>query len=140
MKLDTLPVEYLFTLSGAAASRVPIDGGPNGARLIVNVPEGAFEGPRLRGAVQGPSGDWELRRPDGGARIDVRTLLITDDGAAILMTYKGLVVRNADGPWIRTTPLFETGDPRYAWLNNVQAVGLGSVKDGVISYDVYALL
>jgi len=139
MKLEALPVEYLFTLSGAAASRTPIESGPQGTRVLVNVPEGEFAGARLRGTVRGPSGDWETVRADGSAKIDVRTILITDDGAAILMTYNGLVVRAEGGPWIRTAPLFETGDARYTWLNNVQAVGVGTVQDGRISYDVYAV-
>ena len=37
-------------------------------------------------------------------------------------------------------PLFETGDERYAWLNSVQAIGLGSAEAGGVDYEVYAVL
>ena len=40
---------------------------------------------------------------------------------------------------LRTAPLFEAGDERYAWLNTVQAVGIGTSKSGSVSYQVYAL-
>jgi Protein of unknown function (DUF3237) len=36
-------------------------------------------------------------------------------------------------------PLFETGDPRYAWLNGVQAIGVGGRERATVSYDIYAL-
>jgi hypothetical protein len=36
-----------------------------------------------------------------------------------------------------SAPLFETGDPRYAWLNTVQAIGKGIVRDNVIHYEIY---
>ena len=33
-----------------------------------------------------------------------------------------------------------TGDGRYAWLNTVQAVGLGKSEGGKATYEVYRLL
>jgi hypothetical protein len=36
--------------------------------------------------------------------------------------------------------MFETGDDRYAWLNDVLSIGLGSVGDGEVTYDVYQVL
>ena len=77
-------------------------------------------------------------RADGSGRLDVRLLLETDDGALILMQYNGIFTDGATR--IRSAPLFETGDERYAWLNSVQAIGLGSVGDGDVSYDVYQVL
>ncbi len=70
-------------------------------------------------------------------QLDVRILLETDDGAVILMQYKGIGVDGGEN--IRTAPLFETGDERYAWLNSVQAVAHGSVGDGTVTYNVFAL-
>ena len=55
------------------------------------------------------------------------------------MTYLGIGVPGEDGLSLRTAPMFETGDERYAWLNNVQAVATGSSAAGVVTYDVYAL-
>lgn len=83
-------------------------------------------------------------RPDGSGKLDVRAQLRTDDGALILMTYFGIALPQQDGTFsIRTAPLFETGDPRYAWLNHVQAVGIGGTGGAggleFVTYEVYAV-
>ena len=48
-----LPVEHLFTITAdVEMSRESIiTGGPQGGRMIANVPGGSFEGPKLRGTV-----------------------------------------------------------------------------------------
>jgi hypothetical protein len=70
----------------------------------------------------------------------VRTVLKTGDGAPIAMTYVGLrhgpadvLARLAKGEaadpasyYFRTTPLFQTASPKYAWINNVITVGAGT--------------
>ena len=35
------------------------------------------------------------------------------------------------------SPLFETGDPRYAWLNTIQAVGKGEFVGSNLHYEWY---
>jgi hypothetical protein len=136
-----LPVDVLFRLEAELGSRAAIENGPQGTRVIRNVTGGHFEGPRLRGAIEGPGGDWITVRADGSSKLDVRLTLRTDDGAVILMTYSGIGFRSEAGDvWLRTAPLFETGDARYAWLNRVQAVGIGQVPSAsLVTYDVYAL-
>jgi hypothetical protein len=138
MPETSLPVEHLFTITADVAVSGLVPSGPSGTRVIVDVPRGSFEGPKLKGTVKSPGGDWVTARPDGSLGIDVRLLLETDDGATILMTYRG--VSPDGGPTIRTAPLFETGDERYAWLNNVLGVAIGSSAAGQVSYDVYQLL
>ncbi len=69
--------------------------------------------------------------------MDVRATLQTDDGANIYMRYEGVHVNTAtsgakfskgelidygDSYWISSIA-FETGDSRYAWPNNIIAVG-----------------
>ena len=139
MAADTVPVEYLFTVKAGTSVSGLIPHGPYGLRAIVNVSGGAFEGPRMKGTVKGPAGDWLTLRADGTGLLDVRLLLETDDGAVILMTYKGQFTDG--GKSLRTAPLFETGDERYAWLNSVQGVGIGTVNDDQteVTYEVYAL-
>ena len=128
---------------------------PLGVRRIVPVAGGTFEGERLRGTVLAQAGgDWLLMRADGVYQLDVRVTLQTDDGALILMTYRG--VRHAtadvsarlargervspDDYYLRTVPSFETSVPQYRWLNDVVAVGVGErLPDGVI-YDVFEIL
>ena len=96
-----------------------------GTRAIINVTGGRVEGARVRGSLVPPSGEWAYIRADGSVKADVRALIRTDDGATILMTYNGIGQLTDSGSTIRSAPLFEVGDPRYAWLNRIQAIGIG---------------
>ena len=141
--LTSLPVEYLGTFSANTKGVAPVAvAGPSGTRLTVTVTGGTFVGPKIKGAlVDGAAGgDWPLVRADGTLVLDVRANVRTDDGADIYITYCGIGVPGADGSYsIRTAPLFQTGDERYAWLNNVQAVGIGRTTDAGVEYDIYAV-
>ncbi len=145
MAETTLPVEFLFSLRASLGKAHRMGSGPHGPRAVVDVTGGTFEGPRLRGTLASPGGDWVWSHADGGGgTLDVRLVLLTDDGAAILMTYQGISSIGADGQSrIRTAPLFQTGDERYSWLNRVQAVGIGrretSEAGAGVAYEVYAL-
>ena len=135
-----LAVEPLFTINIATAAPVTIPDGPQGGRMFIGVSGGSFEGERLRGSVlAGSGGDYLTLRPSGSMKIDVRLVLTTDDGASVLMTYEGVGATDADGFGLRTAPLFETGDARYAWLNDVQAVAVGELTAEGVVYHVYAL-
>ena len=46
----------------------------------------------------------------------------------------------AGGFFLKTAPVFECGDERYAWLNLVQAVSYGRASDDVLTYEVFELL
>ena len=132
----TIPVEFLFRLEAELGSREVISEGPQGTRVIANVTGGRFEGPRLKGTVEVPAGDWLTLRSDGSYKLDVRATLRTDDGALILLTYFGIGIPTEDGSMIRGAPLFETGDPRYAWLNRVQCVSIGGRRGtSLVVYD-----
>lgn len=112
---------------------------PYGQRKIVKVTGGSLVGPRLRAEVLPGGGDWALVRGDGVLMLDVRLTLRTHDGALIHVTYTGLrhmpqpvAERMARGEvvgpeemYFRVAPVFETGDPRYDWLNRIICVGVG---------------
>jgi hypothetical protein len=141
MPESALPVEFLFKITATTANRTQIPNGPQGSRSIVAVTGGTFEGPKLKGTVvESPGGDWLTVRGDGSFRLDVRVILRTDDGAHILMTYSGIGTAGEGGARLRTAPQFETGDERYAWLNRIQAVGIGAPAQGSVAYDIYGLL
>ena len=90
--------------------------------------------------------------------IDARVVLQTDDGAILHMSYGGRIVippevlpeardperRHLIDParyYFRTTPTFETGAPRYAWLNDIVAIGSGRLLQGRgVAYEVCQLL
>jgi len=108
---------------------------------------GHFEGPRLRGKVLPGAGDWTLLRADGVLELDLRLTLETDDGALIHMTSFGLrhgppevIAAIARGEsvdpstyYFRTTPRFDAGHPKYAFLNRLLAVSSGDRRaDGPI--------
>ena len=96
-------------------------------------------------------------RGDGSGALDVRLNLKTHDGALLLMTYYGRMVAaekdfeyaldfsKPDDPegahryYFRINPLFETGDPRYTWLNHIVTIGKGRTGDGGVIYDVFAI-
>lgn len=42
--------------------------------------------------------------------------------------------------YFRTNPLFETGDTRYGWLNNIVCVGIGYLVEGGVGYKVCRVL
>jgi hypothetical protein len=120
--------------------RGPTDLGitPGADRRIGVITGGAFRGKRLQGVVLDGGSDWQTVRSDGAWTLDVRVVLKTDDGALIGMTYRGIragppqvLARLAAGGvdpstyYFRSTPMFETSDARYDWLNRIVAVGIG---------------
>jgi hypothetical protein len=137
---DSIPAEFLYRLHLDVGAPTFVSGAPGGTRIIAEVTGGTFDGPRLKGTVgPAPAGDWVTVRADGTMALDVRLILTTDDGATIFVSYTGLM-RNVDGVMqARGAPLFETGDERYAWLNGVLGVGIGTAGAGGVDYDVYAL-
>ena len=141
MAKTKLDVEFLFTLTVELGdtSHALIRNGPAGTRYIAPVRGGTFEGPKVTGTIVAPGGDWVRSRADGTAKLDVRLQLVTDDGEHILMCYEGVGVPTEDGLSVRTAPTFETGAEKYAWLNNVQAVGIGLSAGGTVTYEIYAL-
>lgn len=138
----TLPVEFIGTLTADLGGATPVVAGPSGTVITATVTAATFVGPKIRATA--PAGvaaaDWPLLRADGTLVLDVRANMRTDDGADIFVTYNGIgIPKEGGGHDIRTAPLFQTGDERYAWLNNVQGVGIGQTTDAGVEYQIYAL-
>jgi hypothetical protein len=106
-----------------------------GTRQIFEVTGGTFEGPGLSGKILTCGGDWLLTDDAGIGRLDVRATFLTDDGAHIYMQYYG--TEYGDHFFV-TQPRFETGDERYAWLNQTVAVAEGRIRPSAVEYQVYA--
>ena len=129
----------LMSLRLSTAPTQNVGAEPHGTRVTFPITGGSFEGDRLRGKVLPGGGDWTLLRADGVLELDLRITLETDDGALIHMTSFGLRHGPADvmaalargegvDPstyYFRTTPRFETGNPKYAFLNRLLAVSSG---------------
>lgn len=143
--------DYLMTIEA------PLDPPQKvGTRLVVNVPAGGtVHGPKVNGTIIAPSGDWLYPMPDGSSRLDVRLTIQTDDNELIFMEYSGVMtlskdaseklakqerLEHSDGYYI-VAPRFSTASSKYAWLNQIQAVGkMVSLQRGHgIKYDVFEM-
>jgi hypothetical protein len=109
---------------------------PSGLRVVGELAGGRFEGDRLQASIVGSAGaDWLLVGSDNVGKVDVRVTLRTDDHALIGVTYLGRL--HVDTLTVFTSPLFETADERYAWLNRIQAVAKGNVNGTAVVYDIH---
>lgn len=136
-----IELEPLGTLTVTIARQTTLRETPQGGRLVGEAGECVWESDRVRARQRGTSAsDWVRFHTDDSVSVDARILLETDDGAVIAMTYRGKADRPpAEGGIILTAPTFETADPRYAWLNHVQAVGKGRRDGSTLVYELYAL-
>ena len=128
---------------------------PLGMRRIVPVTGGSFKGERVSGIVMpNAAADWILVRADGSIQLDVRLTLKTDDGELIYMNYRGIrnsspevSERLANGElvdpseyYFRTAPVFETGADKYAWMNNIISVAVGTRVPTEVRYKIFEIL
>ena len=127
---------------------------PQGRRRIIEITGGTFEGERLRGEVLHGGADWQVIRHDGVAYLDTRYTLRTHDGALIYVRNVGyrhgpaeVIQRLARGEavdpalyYMRTTPWYETGDARYAWLNRIVCVATGARRAAAVELEVFEVL
>ncbi|HWD51526.1 MAG TPA: DUF3237 domain-containing protein [Acidimicrobiales bacterium] len=136
MPLELIP---LCTIDVTLAEPIVVGEGPAGVRLIYEVLDLTVEGDRLRGTLLGRAGaDWVTVSGPVGS-IDVRCTIQTHDGAIVLAQYLGRTDLSG-GPGnspIYVAPRFETADPRYRWLNAVQAVGKGVLDGSRLRYEWY---
>jgi hypothetical protein len=153
--MTELQSRHLFTITMKLPPPLELGDTPAGNRRMFTVSGGNFAGDRLRGEVlpEGSS-DLLLRRSDGSSQQDVRLLLRTDDGALIVMTYRGVrhAPREVDARisrgeqvspsdyYLRTAPFFETSSAKYAWLNKVVSVGVGERRTDGVTYELFEIL
>ncbi|MCP2671108.1 DUF3237 domain-containing protein [Maricaulaceae bacterium EIL42A08] len=153
--VPSLPYQHLITLrlDVDSANCAQIGKTPEGQRTIAPVVGGTFEGERLSGQVLPGGADWVRVRADGTIMIDVRLTLRTDDDALVYLSYQGRFIGTAgamaqlaQGKTLKagsyslvTVARFECGDERYAWLNDVIAVGTGKQSGFSPVYTIYEI-
>ena len=154
--MNELMSRHLFSIDIALHPIQELGATPAGERRVVPVSGGQFSGERLRGDISPHAGsDLLLIRGDSSAQQDVRMILRTDDGALILMTYRGVrhgspevLSRLRAGEavasseyYLRTAPFFETSSQTYAWLNTIVSIGVGERRlDNTVHYEVFEIL
>lgn len=148
-----LTQEFLYRSVVTLAPVQAIGPVPEGERRIIPITGGRFEGPRLKGEVLAGGADWQVVRHDGSAQLDARYTLRAGDGALIYVHNVGVrhgppevLARLAQGEavdprlyYFRTSPQFECGDARYAWLNHLVAVATAVRRPDSVVIDVYAI-
>lgn len=120
-------------------------------------PGGTLRG-RINAQVIDPTGDWVRVMPNGSMRIDVRLTARLDDGELLYVSYGGVLKKPDAASWSRflagerisapqwyyvITPQFETASRKYAWLNDVQAVGrftsIQTGKEAHVAFELFEL-
>ena len=146
-----LQLQPLFKAEIRLAAAQELGETPAGRRRIIPISGGRFEGERIAGRVLPGGADWQVIRPDGVADLDARYTLETADGALIYVRNKGyrhgpaaVLDRLRAGEevdpalyYMRTTPWFETGDSRYAWLNRIVCVATGARRAAAVELEVF---
>ena len=149
-----MKLQALFKADIELAPAQELGAGPLGRRRIIAITGGRFIGERLSGRVLPGGADWQVIRADGVAVLDARYTLETADGALVYVRNHGyrhgpeeVLKRLAAGEnidparyYMRTTPLFETGDARYAWLNRIVCVASGARRPAAVELEVFEVL
>ena len=146
-----MQLQTLFRAEISLAPALELGDTPQGRRRIIGITGGRFSGERLSGRVLPGGADWQVIRADGVADLDARYTLETEDGALIYVRNRGyrhgpadILKKLSSGAqvdpslyYMRTTPRFETGDARYAWLNRIVCVATGARRRAAVELEVF---
>jgi Protein of unknown function (DUF3237) len=130
-----------------------IGASPAGFRRVVPIVGGTFEGPHMRGTIEGGA-DWQYLRTDGAMVVSARYLLTTDDAVLIQIDNNGIrhgppdvIQRLANGEsvdpgryYFRTRPEFAAPNGRYDWLNTHVFVATAARQAASVQLEVYRIL
>jgi len=135
---------------------IPIEKGrgPGGAWRIVPIIGGTVEGERLSGRIVNFGADWQNIYDEGYGELDTRYLIETHDGVMIDIRNFGfrhgppeVLARLGAGEtvdpalyYMRTNPRFQTGDPRYSWLNRTMFIGTGERMANAVRINIFEVL
>lgn len=151
-----LKSEFLFDLEIDLTPPQVVGPVLKGVRIISPFKDGFVKSDKLNGKLLEGAGDWGLFIDSMTFKVDSRATIQTDDGAFIYMTSSGYSYASAkisamigagkggelspSDYYFRTSVAFETGSPKYAWLNRIIAVGAGRFPAaGKVAYRIYAI-
>ncbi|MGH8186465.1 MAG: DUF3237 domain-containing protein [Steroidobacteraceae bacterium] len=141
---------YRLDVTGPASSD---DGSAsNPRRVFWQMTRATLQGPNINATTLMPGIDWFTPYPGGYGRPHVRLAFRTDDGALVLLEYRGIVHATAaftraverdtatqwDDQYMRMAMTFDTSAERYAWLMESLFIARGRLAGAkAIEYDVY---
>ncbi|WP_172294928.1 DUF3237 domain-containing protein [Pseudoruegeria sp. HB172150] len=146
-------LEHACTITAELGPIREMGAGRFGQRRIIPIIGGTVSGPLLNGTILNLGADWQTIQADGAAHLDTRYAFETDDGALIEIINMGTrhgppevlerVARGEDVDpatyYMRTTARLETGDARYAWVNNTMFVGTGKRLASGVEVHLFAV-
>lgn len=147
-------LQHLCDLSIDLAPPIEMGEARRGRRRIIPIVGGTVAGERLSGRVLDLGADWQTVFGDATAELDTRYAIETYDGAIVEIRNFGyrtgapeVIAALARGDdidpalhYMRTSPRFETGDPRYAWLNSRIFIGTGMRRALSVHIGVFEVL
>ena len=151
--VDAPHLRPVCTLNVELGPIIEMGQGRAGKRRIIPIIGGTVEGPELSGTILNVGADWQTIFADGSADLDTRYAFETHDGAVIEVVNLGfrhgppeVLERLAKGEevspdsyYMRTSARFETGDPRYQWVNKSIFVGTGMRKASAVEVAMFAV-
>lgn len=136
---DAPRVEFVFSVQVEISPKKALGALPQGHdRYIVDILDGVFEGPNIKGRVLRGGADWAFIRPDGVFSFDARYTLQEDDGTLIYMQNRGYRWGSADAMarmarrepvdpseyYMRVAPMFECAAGKHDWLTKYVFFGV----------------
>ncbi len=120
----TKVTEYGFSLEAFLGGQASPP--PSGARIDIAF-EGTVSGPKLKGRITGI--DYLRIRADGHAQLHIHAEIATDDGAKVAFFADGIARPEAGASLLqlRENITLTASSPAYAWVNQVQGWGQGTV-------------
>lgn len=149
----SVELAYVFTASIEVDDPIEIGDVGQGIRRVIPIKGGVFKGPQLEGIVLPGGADYQLIGYDGVTKLVAHYTIQTNDGVPIYVINKGyrhgpkeIIEKLAkgievpdDSYYFKTTPVFETGNKKYDFLNKMIFVGKGIRKPNQVEIAVYQL-
>ena len=146
--------EFLFEASGQLARPIEVGKTHHGQRRIIDIGNGSFEGPKIKGTMMPGGVDWQYLRQDGVTVAEARYVLKTHDEVLIQVVSQGLrhgpaevMQRLVKGEevdpaeyYFRVAPVFEAPEGKYAWLNKSLFIGYGARYPSAIKLRIFQIL
>lgn len=150
---DDISLKHFCDLFVELSPIIELGQGRAGKRRIIPIIGGEVRGEQVKGKILNVGADWQTVFADGTAQLVARYAFETDDGAIIEVDNFGfrhgppeIIAALARGEdvdpsryYMRTQARLETGDPRYAWVNNTLFVGSGSRQENSVKIALYEI-